>query len=529
MTTNKINTWIPLLFSLAMAIGMMIGYKMRGDMPTNRKFFSLEKHNTLQEITDLLNSRYVDSVNMKTLTDTAIQAVLAKLDPHSVFIPATEVEATNEEIKGSFYGIGIEYAMIEDSLNVIHIVPKGPAEKAGLQIGDVIVKAGDSAISGIKIKNEKIRSILRGNEGSKIALVISRNGKVQTLTVGRGMIPLVSVDAAYMIDSSIGYIKLNKFSSSTYKEFMNGLLTLKKAGMQKLILDLRGNGGGVLEEATEIADELLPGDKLITYTEGLHHPKKEYRCRREGQFEKGKLVVLVDEGSASASEVLLGALQDWDRGTIIGRRSFGKGLVQEQYNLSDNSALRLTVARYYTPIGRSIQRSYKNGTKSYYTDITKRVTNGEMYTADSVKNDTTKLYKSQAGKKLYGGGGITPDYFVAADTANIGPLPLQLYTKGTVNDFGYKYYKRNSTLLLQYKTAPQFIRNFTLSPSDLQYFETLAAKDSINIKKITEKEKTYIAQILKASIARQLFKTDGYMQVINMEDKVIKKAVEVMK
>jgi carboxyl-terminal processing protease len=528
MINKKFNIWLPLLLSATTIIGMFMGYRMRDSMP-GRKFFSTEKRSTLQEITDLLNTRYVDEVSIKSLTDTAIQAILSKLDPHSVFIPAKDIEQINDEIKGSFYGIGIAFSIIDDSLNVIQIVENGPSEKAGLQTGDIILKAGDSALSGKKISTERIRNILRGPQQSKIKLTILRSGKTITTEVDRGTIPIASLDAYYMLDSTTGYIKLNKFSSETYKEFMNALLSLKKLNMQKLVLDLRGNGGGVLDEATEIADELLPGDKLITYTEGLHHPKKEYRCRREGQFEKGKVIVLADEGSASASEVLMGALQDWDRATIVGRRSFGKGLVQEQYDLSDRSALRLTVARYYTPIGRSIQRPYKKGKDSYYADITKRFSDGEMITADSVKNDTSKLYKSQAGKKLFGGGGISPDYFVAADTGRIGNISAKIYTKGTLDDFGYKYFKQHKEVLLQYKTAPQFIKTFTLSNNDWKYFETMATKDSIQINNITGKEKTFIQGVLKSAIARQLFKSEGYFEAINIDDTYIKKAMEVIK
>ncbi len=528
MNSKKLNIWLPLLFSIVMIVGMLLGYKMRDAMP-KRSFFSMEKRSNIQEVLDLLNAHYVDSIQVKSLTDTAIQAILNKLDPHTVFIPAKDLEQINDEIKGSFYGIGIEYAIINDSLNVVHIVENGPAEKAGLQIGDIVIKASDSSISGVKISAEKIRSILRGPSDTKITLNILRNEKLINVQVGRGSIPIKSLDAAYMLDSATGYIKLNKFSSETYKEFMNALLSLKKLQMTKLVLDLRGNGGGVLDEAVEIADEFLPGDKLITYTEGLHHAKKEYRCRRQGQFEEGKLVILADEGSASASEVLMGALQDWDRATIIGRRSFGKGLVQEQYDLSDHSALRLTIARYYTPIGRSIQRSYTEGKKNYYAAITKRATDGEMITADSVRNDTSKIYKSQAGKRLYGGSGISPDIFVAADTANIGKITAAIYTKGTINNLGYKYYKANQQLLFTYKNATQFAQQFTLSQKDWQYFETLASKDSINIKNISQLEKSFLESLFKSSIARQLFKTEGYVESLNTKDDFIKKAMEILK
>jgi len=510
-----------------MIIGMFMGYKMRDAMP-GKSFFSTQKPSSVQEILDLLNSRYVDSVNLKSLSDTAIEAILSKLDPHSRYIPAEDLQQINEEIKGSFYGIGIEFNMLDDSLHIINVLEGGPSDKAGVKTGDIMLKAGDSAISGKKISTERIRNILRGPEETNVLLTILRNGKKQVTEVGRGNIPIRSVDVAYMLDSSNGYIKINKFSTQTYKEFMNSLLTLKKVGMKSLVLDLRGNGGGVLDEAVEIADELLEGDKLITYTEGLHSPKKEFRCRRQGQFEQGKVVVLADEGSASASEVLMGALQDWDRATIVGRRTFGKGLVQEQYDLRNRAALRLTVARYYTPIGRSIQRSYKDGAKSYYTAISDRFTDGEMITADSVKNDTSKIYRSQKGKKLFGGGGISPDFFVTADTAKLSMTIAKIYSRGTLSDFGYRYYKNHQTAFKSYKNATQFAQNFTIRDDEWKYFESLAAKDSIATNTITKKEKEMIEQSLKASLARQLFRAEGYYETINAKDRFIKKALEVI-
>ena len=525
---KNLKIWLPLLFSIVMIIGMIMGYKMRDAIP-GKSFFAIERASSIQEIINLLNNRYVDSINAKTLTDTAIQAILSKLDPHSTYIPAQDLEQINEEIKGSFYGIGIEFNMINDSLNVINVLSGGPSDKAGLKTGDIMLKAGDSIISGKKITTDRIRSILRGPESSAVKLTMLRNGKQIVTEVGRGNIPIVTLDVAYMLDSVNGYIKLNKFSSQTYKEFMNGLLSLKKAGMKALVLDLRGNGGGVLDEATEIADELLAGDKLITYTEGLHAPKKEFRCRREGQFEQGKVVILADEGSASASEVLMGALQDWDRATIVGRRSFGKGLVQEQYDLQNGAALRLTVARYYTPIGRSIQRSYKDGNKSYYNAVFNRYSNGEMSSADSIKNDTTKIYKSSKGKRLYAAGGISPDYFVPADTSKISLTIAKIFSRGTLSDFGYKYYKTHQQELLPYKNSMSFVRSYSINENQWKFFEEIAAKDSISLSAIKQKEKTEIEKILKSSIARQLFRTEGYFESINEDDPFIKKALEVIK
>ncbi len=527
MVQKKYQVWLPLLFSLVMITGMFMGYKMRDALP-GRSFFYSERPSSVREITDLLKNRYVDSVNIKTLTDTAIAAMLSKLDPHSTFIPAKELQQINDEIKGNFFGIGIEYNIISDSLNVVNVLPGGPSDKAGLKTGDIILMAGDSTISGQKTSAERIRSILRGGEGSTVKLTILRSYKKMMTEVARGNIPITSIDAAYMIDAQTGYIRLNKFSSQTYKEFMTNLMPLKKTGMVNIVLDLRGNGGGVLDQAIEIADEFLPGDKLITFTEGLHSPKKEYRARRNGQFETGKLTVLADEGTASASEVLMGALQDWDRATIVGRRSFGKGLVQEQYDLSDRSAIRLTVARYFTPIGRSIQRSYKKGTKSYYEDISNRFTDGEMISADSVKNDTSKIYYSQAGKRLFGNGGISPDHFIAADTSRLSLTTAKIYSRGTLNDFGYKYYKLNAADLSQYKTATQFIQSYSISQNDWKYFEALALQDSIPLKTITPKEKTFIEGVLKSSIARQLFRNAGFYEALNEKDKFIMKALEIM-
>ena len=525
---KKLKIWLPLLFSLVMIAGMIMGYKMRDAMP-GKSFFAIDKATSIEEIMNLLKNRYVDSVNTKNLSDTAIQAILSKLDPHSLYIPAADLQEINEEIKGSFYGIGIEFNMIDDSLHVINVLANGPSDKAGLKTGDIMLKAGDSLISGRKITTERIRTILRGPEESTVKLTLLRNGKQMLTEVGRGNIPIVTVDVAYMLDTTTGYIKLNKFSTQTYKEFMNSLLTLKKAGMKSLVLDLRGNGGGVLDEATEIADEFLEGDKLITYTEGLHTPKKEYRCRRQGQFEQGKIVILADEGTASASEVLMGALQDWDRATIVGRRSFGKGLVQEQYELQNSAALRLTVARYYTPIGRSIQRSYKDGAKAYFTSISNRFSDGEMTSADSVKNDTSKIYRSSKGKKLFAAGGISPDYFVAADTSKLSLIVAKVYSRGTLADFGYRYYKQFPQEFSGYKNALQFVRSYTIGAAQWNFFANLASKDSISLVSISEKEKVFLQKFLKSSIARQLYRAEGYYESVNEDDRFIKKALEVLK
>ncbi len=527
MNKKKIQVWLPLLFSLTMIVGMYMGYKMRDSMP-GKSFFFAEKRRPLQEIIDLIKSRYVDDVQIDALADTAIQAMLSKLDPHSVFIPAEELQQVNEELAGKFYGIGIEFNIFEDTLHVINILKDGPGYKAGLLTGDKFIKVDDSLVAGNKTKADDYRKLLRGDRGTKVTITFLRANNKKQVTITRDAIPLSSIDASYMMTKEIGYIRLNKFSSVTYHEFMKALEALKKAGLQKLVLDLRGNGGGILDEAVEIADEFLEGDKLITYTEGKHVDKKEYRCRRTGQFEKGALVVLADEGSASASEVLIGALQDWDRATIVGRRTFGKGLVQEQFDLSDKSALRLTIARYFTPVGRSIQRPYSNGGKAYYDEISNRYHYGETQSFDSIKNDTGKIYKTKNGKTVYGKGGITPDHFIAIDTAGFSKNSATIYVKNTISNFAYNFYLQNLPALKAFKTPSDFIKGFTFSEEHWKQFVQAAAKDSVNLSSASVKEKTDLSNRIRSSIARQLWRNEGFFEVMNTADEGIKKALEIL-
>lgn len=506
---------------------MYFGYKMRDSMP-GKSFFFAEKRRPVEEIMDLIKNRYVDDVELDKLADTAIQAMLSKLDPHSVFIPAEELQMVNEDLAGKFFGIGIEFNIFNDTLNVINVLKDGPGFKAGLATGDKFIKIDDSLVAGNKTDAEAYRKKLRGERGTKVTITYLRNAATKQAVITRDAIPLVSVDASYMMTKEIGYIRLNKFSSVTYREFMEALEPLKKAGLQKLILDLRGNGGGILDQAVEIADEFLDGDKLITYTEGKHVDKKEYRCRRNGQFETGKLVVLADEGSASASEILIGALQDWDRATIVGRRSFGKGLVQEQFDLSDKSALRLTIARYYTPIGRSIQRPYTNGERAYYDEVSNRYHDPETTYADSVKNNSGKAYKTKGGKTVYAKGGIAPDYFIAMDTSGFSKNSAAIYNKSTISSFAYNFYLQNQALIKTFKSPADFIKGFSLSDENWKQFTDAAAKDSINISIVSAKEKSSLSNQIRSSIARQIWRNEGYFEVINTTDEGIKKALEII-
>jgi carboxyl-terminal processing protease len=525
MTNKKIQVWFPLLFSLTLIFGMIVGYRMRDNMP-GRSFFSYEKQTPIQKILNLINNKYVDSVNMNKLNDSAIQFVLSQLDPHSAFIPADKLQFVNDELAGSFTGIGIEFNIIHDTINVLNVIPSGPSFSAGIQIGDQFLKINDSTIAGKKITEDKARQIFRGEMNTSVTITILRNGNQKKITVTRNQVSVNSISAAYIIKDSIGYIKLDKFTEISYREFMQSLEALQKKGMNRLILDLRGNGGGILDQAIEIADEFLDDEKLITYTEGVHYPRKEYRCKRPGLFEKGPLIVLADEGSASASEVLLGALQDWNRATIIGRRTFGKGLVQEQYNLNDGSALRLTIARYYTPLGRCIQRSYAKGTQSYYNDFYQRYSDGELTNRDSIKNDTSNAFITPNGKKVYGGGGITPDIFVPID--NITKLDTQFYIKGTLQTFSLKYYLQHKQSLSAFKNPEDFAGHFSFSNKDWKDFIDMSMADSIHISNISDRNKTTIIHTIKSIIARSLWQDEGMCEILNTDDSIIQKALEVL-
>lgn len=526
MGNKKLQVWLPLLFSVVMIGGMYFGFKMKDQSGTS--FFKTEKRTALQETLDLIKQKYVDSIGVDTLQENAIQDIVNELDPHSVYIPPTNVQDVNDDIMGRFEGIGVEFNIFSDTVNIVYVIPHGPSDKAGLQAGDKILKVNDSLIAGRGMGSDDVKKLIRGIDGSSVKLTILRTGKEQKIDVKRGTIPVSSIDAAYMIEKSIGYIKLNKFSDNAYAEFMKNLERLQKEGMQKLILDLRGNGGGFMGEAVNLADEFLDGNKLIVYTEGNNSPKEEFRARRDGLFETGKLVVLVDEITASASEVVAGALQDWDRATIIGRRTFGKGLVQKQYPLSDGSAIRLTIARYYTPLGRSIQRPYDKGKKVYMDEIWGRFDSGEMIYADSNKIANGKEFITPGKHKVYGGGGIMPDIFVAIDTNGIRTSITKLYLDGSFNNFVYNYYINHLAELNQFSTPTDFATKY--NGDDIwSQLVSFAKKDSIELKYVTGKDKDDIQRRLKAYLAKYKWRNEGFYELLNANDEVIKKALETIK
>ena len=530
---SKNKPFVPLYYALVLACGIIIGYFFTFNSNFSSSSSSLEDKNSNNKINNLIeyiNEQYVDTINRSQLENKTITSMLKSLDPHSDFIPAEELTAVNEPLEGNFDGIGVEFNIIEDTIRVVNPIIDGPSEKIGIKSGDKLIKVNGKTVAGIKITNKQVFEKLRGKSGSVVNVSLMRSGinKALDYKIIRGQIPIYSIDIAYIVKPTIGYIKISRFASTTYDEFIKAFNMLNKKGMTKMILDLRGNGGGFLNTAVSLADEFLINGLQIVYTQGKAHPKKIYSATSRGGFEKNKLVVLIDEGSASASEIVAGALQDNDRATIIGRRSFGKGLVQDQIDLPDGSAIRLTIARYYTPTGRCIQKPYNKTIDDYNNEEYDRYENGELYHADSIKTDKTKQYKTPEGKTVYGGGGIMPDLFIPLDTVKYNPLINKLFNYGVLNSFAFEYTDYNRVLFLKkYKTAQEFISNFKLGEPEIDSFKKYLITKKITNIFFNGKEKGF-NQILKALIGRNLFDKDAYYPILNENDTAILKAVEVL-
>ncbi len=527
MLNKKMQVWLPLIFAGVMIAGMFFGYKLREKSGSNN-FFRTDSKNSISEALELIRQRYVDSVKVDSLEGKAISAIINELDPHSVYLPPVELKEANEDLAGNFQGIGVEFNIFSDTVNVLYVLPNGPGDKAGIQIGDKILQVNGTALTGKKFSTDEIRSNIRGPRGSQAELLLQRGSGQLTVLVTRGTIPVPSIDAAYMINKTTGYIKLNKFTESSYEEFMAALEKLQKEGLVDLVYDLRGNGGGFMNEAVDMADEFLEGTKLIVYTQGANSKRREYRSKRPGLLEKGEIIILVDELSASASEVLAGAVQDWDRGTIVGRRTFGKGLVQEQFDLKGGAAMRLTVARYYTPLGRSIQRPYEKGRKVYMDELWERFSNGELLSADSIKVANGKEFRTNEGKVVYGGGGIMPDVFVPLDTSRRLQQLNRMFASTSFNNFVYNYYLQNRKKVDSYATADAFVSEFRFTDTDWGNFVNYAAKDTLDLSGVAAAEKQLLLQRLKALLARYKWRNSGFFQVLNADDAMVKKGMEIL-
>ncbi len=511
-----------------------------------------------------INKLYVDKIDEKKLSDDVVKALLHELDPHSSYISEKEVKEMNEPLEGNFDGVGISFNMMTDTLYVIETISGGPAEKVGILPGDKIIYVGDTLIAGVKMPNKKVMSLLRGPKGTKVDVKVLRRGVPDLIEfiITRNKIPIYSLDAAYMIDKKTGYIRLNRFGATTTDEFNEACKKLKQEGMQNLILDLQNNGGGYLTAAIELADEFLDKDKLIVYTEGANQPKKNEKSTSKGLFEQGKLIILINEYSASASEIVSGAIQDWDRGVIVGRRSFGKGLVQRQIPLPDGSQLRLTTARYYTPTGRCIQKPYENGKEENYAmDVIERYNKGEMMHADSIHFPDSLKYQTLINKRtVYGGGGIMPDYFVPVDTIGFTNYLRNLNARAITYKTAMKLVDNSrKELLKKYPTGDIFLKEFEVSDDLLKQLIANAEEENLYLKpenktdstdkdeikdnvtksdtdeRVEFSENEYIRSLpiikvqIKALIARDLYDNTSYFKVINGINEVYLNACKIIK
>ena len=472
---------------------------------------------------DYIERDYVDNVNTDNLLDEAITEMLGKLDPHSVYIPKENLQAVQENMQGNFVGIGVQFRMINDSITVIQPMKGGPSIKAGIKAGDRIIAADQDTLSGRNLSSNDVPRFLKGEPDTQVKLQIYRktNDSLFTVNIKRGNVNIKSVDLSYMINDHVGYIKLDRFARNTYREFKEALTHLKKEGMQDLVLDLRGNGGGFVDIATQIVDEFLEDDKLIVLTRNNKGVEEKSFATKKGAFEQGGLYVLIDENSASASEIVAGALQDNDKGTIIGRRSFGKGLVQIEMDLGDGSAVRLTTARYYTPTGRSIQKPYsKNGDDDYYDDYQKRIQNGELLHKDSIPVVDSLKYTTPKGKVVYGGGGIVPDVFVAIDTT----ASINTFYFRSVNDFAFDYVDKNRKQITQKWTLNNFVENFDADDAIFQSY--LSRIKELN-HTVSYRTVETLRRYLKASIANELFGDVGFYRIIHKSDQMLQKVLEL--
>lgn len=533
---KKLIIFQPLIYALIMMMGMVLGFKLYQSLGSSVRLIpTVSKQSaTLSQINDVLNFveyNYVDTIDTEDLVSDAIGEILKNLDPHSIYIPPEDMKETTESLQGNFEGIGVEFFITDDTISVITPISGGPSEALGILSGDKIITIENDTVAGIGITNKEVISKLRGKKGTRVKVGINRFGVDELLSfqIKRDKIPLNSVDVGYMMDEEVGYIKINRFSETTYNEFSEQLIKLKGEGMEDLVIDLRQNPGGYLVAATNIIDELLGDKRLIVYTEGRSHKRSEYKARRQGIFEDGRLVVLIDEGSASASEILAGAVQDWDRGTIVGRRSFGKGLVQEQFPLKNGGALRLTVARYFTPAGRSIQKPYKPGEgENYDKELAERFSNGEMLTEDSIETDDRIEYKTALGRTVYGGGGITPDIFTPIDTLRNDLNTI--FANSQLAAFSYNYFSKNREDFTGFDSFIDFKDSYEVTqPIFDEFYTFLKLKRKTVPKEVLQENERIFKTKIKAYFAKQVWKNAGYYSIIRDIDKEIKKAYDYIK
>ncbi|WP_333818702.1 S41 family peptidase [Ohtaekwangia sp.] len=521
---SKYQISLPIVLCLGLAAGVFVGSSFSSRKSTADVGADVQK---LREVLTEIHDEYVDTVNTGNLVDEAIQEMLHKLDPHSSYIPARDRIAANEDLRGNFDGIGIEFNIFRDTIVVVTPLSGGPSEALGIQSGDKIVKVDDKVLAGVGVTSAEVMKALKGPKGTEVKVTILRRGKEIEYKIIRDKIPQYSVDVSYMVDKEIGYIKVNRFAATTYDEFHEALNKLKGQGMKKLVLDLQGNPGGYMNIAIDMADDFLKTGKKIVFTKGKDKKNNsEAYSTERGAFEQGDLIVLVNEGSASASEIVSGALQDNDRALIVGRRSFGKGLVQSPFDLSDGSELRLTVSRYYTPSGRSIQKPYQDEDE-YALDIVSRYNHGEFFHADSIKFNDSLKYTTPNGRTVYGGGGIMPDYFVPLDTSLNSHYLNELYTSTSIQEFTFGYAEVHKEEL-EKKGYEDYLKNFVVTDKMINELVKIGERNKVkpNQKELRDKRKLFQVHV-KAQIARKLWGNDGFYPVFNETNEVFMQAIKL--
>lgn len=519
--------YLPLIIGVAIAAGIYIGGKLNFADSTDKLFTKNSKKDKINRLIDYIDYEYVDDVNTDSIVDVTVNGILNNLDPHSVYIPKEDMDRVAQNMKGDFVGIGVSFYTYKDSIAVIRPIENGPSERAGIKGGDRIVMADNDSLTGKRLDNKVILEKLKGEINSKVSLKVYRKGEPNLLnfTIKRSNIPIKSVDAAYMLTDKLGYIKVNRFAESTYKEFKQGLNKLVVFGATEIVLDLRDNPGGFLGIAEQMADEFLEDGKLILFTKNKRGNVEKSYATKKGDFEEGKVYVLINENSASASEIVAGALQDNDKGTIVGRRSYGKGLVQREMDLGDGSAVRLTVSRYYTPTGRSIQRPYKNGHKDYYDDYFSRLESGELLDPEKIKVHDSLKFKTPGGKIVYGGGGIIPDVFVPVDKGMQNETLTYIQHRGYVANFAFELLDKDRSVF-EDMSKVDFVENFEVT--DLIVFkfqEYLNSRTGSNVTFVAYNEE--VKQYIKATLADQLYGNGSFDEIINQKDIMIEEVIKL--
>ena len=531
MNEKKNNRFMPFLMAVSVVVGILIGTFYANHFSGNRLSIINSGSNKLNNLLRLVDDQYVDTVNVNDLVEKAKPQILSELDPHSVYIGAKDMQIANDDLKGSFSGVGIEFTIRHDTLHVQNVIKNGPSERAGLIAGDKIVMVDDQPFTGKTLTNEEAMHRLKGPKDTKVKLGIIRNKEktIRNFVVTRGDIPTRSVTATYMLDNKTGYIRIKNFGENTYPELLIALAKLSQEGFENLAIDLRGNTGGYLESAVQIANEFLPKGQLIVYTQGRKQSRQDYRSDGRGSYQQIPLVILIDEGSASASEILAGAIQDNDRGTIIGRRSFGKGLVQKPMAFNDGSMIRLTIARYYTPSGRCIQKPYVSGdNKDYEEDLMARYQHGEFFSQDSIKH-TGPAYKTRIGREVFGGGGITPDIFVGEDTTDVTSYYKQASMSGLILQFAFDYTDNNRQKLSEYHSWKE-LEKYLAKQNMVEKFASYAEKNGLKRRNLMiQRSHLLLERYINSRVIYNMMSEEAWVEYINTDDPAIKETEKVFK